>query len=44
MRFEDGPTVEVETRIDAPPERVWDLVTDIAVPARFSSEVGPPAG
>jgi uncharacterized protein YndB with AHSA1/START domain len=38
VRYADGPTVEVETTIAAPPERVWPLVTDIAVPARFSSE------
>jgi uncharacterized protein YndB with AHSA1/START domain len=38
VRFVDGPTVEVETFIDAPAERVWDLVTDIDVPSRFSSE------
>jgi uncharacterized protein YndB with AHSA1/START domain len=38
MRFADGPTVEVEVRVDAPPERVWKFVTDVAVPAEFSSE------
>jgi uncharacterized protein YndB with AHSA1/START domain len=38
MRFTDGPYVEVETRIEAPPARVWDFVCDVAVPAEFSSE------
>ena len=38
MRYEDGPTVEVEVLIDAPIERVWALVTDIDLPARFSTE------
>jgi uncharacterized protein YndB with AHSA1/START domain len=38
MRFADGPTVEVETYVDAPPKQVWELVTDIALPAQFSSE------
>jgi len=37
-RYEDGPTVEVEIDIDAPAERVWQLVTDINLPARFSTE------
>lgn len=38
MKYADGPTVEVEIDIAAPPSRVWDLVTDIELPARFSSE------
>ncbi len=38
MRFADRPYVEVETRVDASPESVWPLVTDVAVPAEFSSE------
>jgi uncharacterized protein YndB with AHSA1/START domain len=38
VRYEDGPTAEVEVLIDAPVERVWSLVTDINLPARFSSE------
>lgn len=38
MKYADGPTTEVETVIDAPPSRVWDLVCDINLPARFSSE------
>jgi uncharacterized protein YndB with AHSA1/START domain len=37
-RFADGPTAEVEILIDAPPARVWDLITDINLAARFSQE------
>jgi uncharacterized protein YndB with AHSA1/START domain len=39
VRYADGPTVTVDVLIDAPPERVWDLVSDITLPARFSSEL-----
>ena len=38
-RYADGPTVEVEVVVDAPVGRVWDLVTDIGLPARFSPEL-----
>jgi uncharacterized protein YndB with AHSA1/START domain len=38
MRYADTPTVEVDVLIDAPVERVWSLVSDIDLPARFSSE------
>lgn len=38
MRYADGPTVEVEVHIDAATARVWELVSDIELPARFSSE------
>ena len=38
MKYADGPTVEVEILIAAPIARVWELVSDIALPARFSSE------
>ena len=38
MRYEDGPTVEVEVLIEAPIETVWALVTDINLPSRFSDE------
>ena len=38
MRYAEGPTAEVEVLIDAPVRRVWDLVCDIDLPARFSSE------
>jgi uncharacterized protein YndB with AHSA1/START domain len=39
MRFADGPTIEVEVRIDAPPSRVWPFVTDVAVPVGLSNEL-----
>ena len=39
MRYADGPTAEVDVVIDAPLERVWELVSDIALPTRFSSEL-----
>jgi uncharacterized protein YndB with AHSA1/START domain len=39
VRYRDGPTVEVEERIAGDPDRVWKLVTDITLPARFSSEL-----
>ena len=38
MRYADGPTVEVTRRIAAPTDDVWRLVSDINLPARFSSE------
>ncbi len=38
MRYADGPSVDVEVHIDAPPARVWELVSDIDLPARFSEE------
>ncbi|GMQ94653.1 MAG: SRPBCC family protein [Acidimicrobiia bacterium] len=37
-RFADGPTVDVSVSIDAPVAVVWDLVTDINLPARFQDE------
>ena len=39
MRYADGPTAHAEVLIDAPIERVWALVSDIEVPARFSEEL-----
>ena len=39
MRYADGPTVEVEVHIDAPPSAVWPVVSDITTPARFSEEL-----
>jgi nitroreductase len=39
LRFEDGPGAIVEVDIDAPPAAVWPLITDIALPARFSEEL-----
>jgi uncharacterized protein YndB with AHSA1/START domain len=38
MRYADGPSVDVEVQIAAPPARVWELVSDIDLPARFSEE------
>jgi uncharacterized protein YndB with AHSA1/START domain len=38
MKYAEGPTVEVDTYIDAPPSRVWDVIVDIDLPARFSEE------
>lgn len=37
-RYADGPTVEVEVHVEASPAELWSLVTDIDLPARFSSE------
>jgi len=39
MRYRDQPTVEVEERVVGDPARIWDLVTDIELPARFSEEL-----
>lgn len=39
MRYADGPTARVDITIEAPPERVWELVTDIGLPARLSPEL-----
>ena len=33
-----APGVTVEVDIAAPPERIWELVSDINIPARFSNE------
>jgi uncharacterized protein YndB with AHSA1/START domain len=38
MKYADGPTVEVEVTVDAPIERVWELITDLDLPARYSTE------
>jgi uncharacterized protein YndB with AHSA1/START domain len=38
MRYADGPSVDVEVQIAAPPSLVWGLVSDIDLPARFSEE------
>src|SRR5437763_15044116 len=37
--YAEGPTVEVETYVDAPAAVVWALVSDIKTPARFSAEL-----
>jgi uncharacterized protein YndB with AHSA1/START domain len=38
MRYSDGPTTEAQAVIDAPVDVVWALITDINLPAKFSSE------
>lgn len=38
MKYDEGPTVEVDVYVDAPIERVWSLVIDINLPSRFSTE------
>ena len=38
MKYADGPTVEVDIVIAAPIGEVWELVSDIELPARFSAE------
>ncbi|MGA6161030.1 SRPBCC family protein [Amycolatopsis magusensis] len=38
-RFADTPTIEQRIRIEAPPERVWQLVSDIALLPSLSSEL-----
>ncbi|MGH9059354.1 MAG: SRPBCC family protein [Acidimicrobiales bacterium] len=39
MKYADGPSVEVETRINTSPRVVWEWVSDVTVPARFSEEL-----
>jgi len=38
-RYADKPTVEVRVWIDAPPARVWELVSDIELMPAMSSEL-----
>ena len=38
LRFDDGLVVEVSAAIDAPPQKVWEAITDINLPARFQDE------
>jgi len=38
-KYADGPTVEVETWIEASPQRVWDIVSDITLMPQFSDEL-----
>jgi uncharacterized protein YndB with AHSA1/START domain len=38
MRMSDGPSVEVEVSIEASPERVWEMVTDIVGMGDWSPE------
>ena len=37
--YADNPVVAVQIRIDAPPGRVWDLVSEIALMAELSPEL-----
>ena len=37
--YADCPTVAVETYIEAPPEQVWALVSDISLMAGLSAEL-----
>jgi Polyketide cyclase / dehydrase and lipid transport len=39
MKYSDCPTVSVSLPIAAPASTVWDLVSDISLPTRFSSEI-----
>ena len=39
MRYADGPTAEASVHIAAPPERVWAIVSDIALMVELSPEV-----
>lgn len=38
-KYADGPTAEVEIWIDAPPQRVWEIVSDITLMPQFSDEL-----
>ena len=38
MRFTDGPTTEVDVVVDASAARVWELLSDIDLPARLCGE------
>lgn len=38
VKFADGPEIVVSVEISADPERVWELVSDINLPARFQTE------
>lgn len=38
-RYADNPTVEARAWIDAPPERVWGLVSDIGLMPSLSTEL-----
>lgn len=39
MRYADSPAIECQLHVAADPARVWDLVTDIELAARFSPEL-----
>ncbi|MDT7709847.1 MAG: hypothetical protein QOG20_5454 [Pseudonocardiales bacterium] len=38
-RYADCPSVEVETHVDAPPERVWVVVSDVELMPSMSGEL-----
>lgn len=38
-RYADCPTVEVETHVDAPPDRVWAVVSDVELMPSMSGEL-----
>lgn len=38
-RYADKPTVQVRTWINAPPQRVWELVSDVELMPRMSAEL-----
>ncbi len=37
-RYADKPEIDVTVDVAAPVDRLWDLITDINLPARFSAE------
>lgn len=39
MRYADAPTTDVELYVDAPPDRVWELVTDLRLICAASPEL-----
>lgn len=39
MRYADSPSTDLQTYVDAPPERVWGPVTDIHLMAEISQEL-----
>ncbi|MYW69286.1 SRPBCC family protein [Streptomyces sp. SID8379] len=39
MRYADGPGIQCELYVDADPARVWELVSDVRLPARLSPEL-----
>ena len=39
MRYAEAPSVSCDLYVQASPSRIWDLVTDIALPARLSPEL-----
>ncbi|HEX3650048.1 MAG TPA: SRPBCC family protein, partial [Pseudonocardiaceae bacterium] len=39
MRYADMPTTDVQVYVDAPPDRVWEPVTDIHLMPTISTEL-----